>query len=607
VATCGPSFRQIKANNSPEEIELTVSARWGRSHRAKSQERVVLAAILVLSMGLRVYGATFGLPLISNFYVRPDESLIVVSALQFLQSEGNPHFFVYPGLLIAVCAALFRCWLALRNTLGSAHGDLVADFAVDPSSYFLLARLVSVAAGTLTVALVCRLARHVCSRRWALVAALLFATAPLAVRDAHFGVTDTLLAWCAAGTVLMLFQYLDEPGRGSSASVFGVGLLLGLALSAKYTAFVLIPVVAFTAAARHRARDFLWASLHLTVIAGTAALAFAVLNPYVILRPGDALPEIEGILGAILGSGRPHHLSTRAVLTALLGPLRFGPGETVGLALAAVGVVHGARTRRSRAKTLVLVGAAVAFATPLFLTDRHLYRYWIPCLPFIAVLAAQGIERLADIRWPRIRAAAIAVALVAAVAPALTRSLRIDARLARADTRSLAGEWIREHVPPTVPILLFGPPEAEPQIPESESSLARRAQYVEQIYGPWSGARVALLYRFLMTRARSDGYELHRNDLSVEAPVLCLVLSHYPVRTAFAPRTIAKEPLDRYRGRVIRRARFDPLRGRAPHLSMDILDAFFLPFDGFEHVQRPGPRLEVLVVDRRRPGRRDAK
>ena len=55
-------------------------------------ERRWLALVLAGGALLRFWGLNFGFPLRSNFYVRPDESLLVQAAVLFFEKACDPQF-----------------------------------------------------------------------------------------------------------------------------------------------------------------------------------------------------------------------------------------------------------------------------------------------------------------------------------------------------------------------------------------------------------------------------------------------------------------------------------------------------------------------------------
>lgn len=76
---------------------------------------------------LRARGIGFGLPILSNLYIRPDESLVVMAAVNFIEKSGHPGTFAYPALLSEICAAIFH--LAFPGRWESASASRPPGFS----------------------------------------------------------------------------------------------------------------------------------------------------------------------------------------------------------------------------------------------------------------------------------------------------------------------------------------------------------------------------------------------------------------------------------------------------------------------------------------------
>lgn len=547
-------------------------------------ERLWLGLVLALAALLRGWGLAFGAPLLSNFYVRPDESLIVQAAVGFFAHRGHPGFFAYPSLLVECCALLYAVLLKPWT-----------DFASHPTAYFLVARGISLAAGTLTVLLVYWMARRLCPRGWALAAAAAYAVSPLAVREAHFGVTDTLMTLLVAAFLLQAMRCRRRPAVLAAAAWFG------LAVATKYTAALAAPGLLLFILQRNRFALSRRLLAEMALAAATAGAVFAVLNPYVFLAHGESSGTVVWILNAFY-RGAPGATPWDAARAAgmLLHPLFYGPGSWVGLAAAAAAVVGVVRRWPGcgRAAVLLLSTAALAGALIPF---RHPvpFRYLLPALPGVAVLAAWAAARLAARLAPRKAAQRLLYGAVALLlAWQLAGAGTLVAVLARQDTRTLAGRWIEQNVPREAPVVLLGPPESEPQVRESAASIECRIAYVYRLYGPNSGRIVSELYRLLLTGAGAgQGREVFRNPSDGEAPagLVVVVTPSYPLPMIGDAHDDALA-----RGaRVVARAAFDPFLGSGGDAAcLDPIDAFFLPMNPWGRVARPGPKLAILVLDR---------
>ena len=552
----------------------------------------------VLAAVLRVIGLSFGLPFLSNYYVRPDETLVIVPALG---SGTGGASLVYPGLLPALCAVLFGAYFQAARVFGGIEvASPAAHFVLDPTPYVLIARGVSVAAGTVTTVVVFLLGRRL-GPGGGLLAATLYATAPLPVRDAHFGVTDTLMTMLCAVAVHGLVRFHGaSPGR-DLAWLTHAALGLGLAVAAKYPAVALVPlatvVVLASAPGRGWRRAVLLASGQLAVV----ALVFVVVNPGTPGHASETRASLAWVLRAV--AVQEGGWSPVESLARVAGPLRYGPGELPGLLAAALGL--GLAWRRggaARTQVAILAGALVVFLGPLLAARIVPFRYALPALPFVAVLAAHGIAEV----WravlhcgrPPVLARTAAGALVLlCVLPPLARSVWLDLLLARDDSRTVAGRWIAAHVPAGATVVMLGGPECEPQVVESRASIARRIDFAMARYGSASGRIVSELYRLQLEwrgNPRLPAHEVYRMPAAIVAREAYLVAPSSPVPnpacTSAGPSGGTTVP-----GDAVTKARFEAIDPSLRGVTGDQFDAFFLPWSHLWRVRRPGPNIEILV------------
>ncbi|MBM3791845.1 MAG: phospholipid carrier-dependent glycosyltransferase, partial [Acidobacteria bacterium] len=188
----------------------------------------------VLAGGLlRFCGISFGCPILSNLYIRPDESLVVVSGVELLKNAGAPGTFAYPALFIEMAGIVYHLM----------SSDPPVQFGLDPTPFFVAARVMAALFGTATILLVYGIARHVMSRPWACLAAAAYAAAPLAVRDAHFGVTDIPSVCFQTAVVWLVLRYVEADPSGKARALWGATAALALSMATKYAGSLLVSVL----------------------------------------------------------------------------------------------------------------------------------------------------------------------------------------------------------------------------------------------------------------------------------------------------------------------------------------------------------------------------
>ncbi|HEY3107519.1 MAG TPA: glycosyltransferase family 39 protein, partial [Chloroflexota bacterium] len=181
----------------------------------------LLAVVILAALALRLWGVNYGLP----YAYHPDEPFMMGVAWKMYRSgDLNPHVWDYPTMQMYVLLALvairegFQGWLPVLAT---------------PGMEYLLGRLLNVAYGVGTVALVYWSGRRLFGRWEGVVGAALLATAQLHSLMSHFLKVDVPTTfWCAA-VLAASARLLERPSVGTYALA---GATVGLAAAGKYPA-----------------------------------------------------------------------------------------------------------------------------------------------------------------------------------------------------------------------------------------------------------------------------------------------------------------------------------------------------------------------------------
>ncbi|MGD8244463.1 MAG: glycosyltransferase family 39 protein, partial [Anaerolineae bacterium] len=170
---------------------------------------VILAAILLLAAGLRLWGVNWD----GGIGAHPDEWYVV----------GVAESLRWPSQLDPFELAPDYAYGHLPLYLLSVARALVRDVDV-----LLVGRVLAALFDVGTVALTLALGRRTHNQRVGLLSAAFVALSVLHVQQAHFYTVDALLAFLVVGTLLFVVR-LAEDGRSSDAVLAGVwvGLALG--------------------------------------------------------------------------------------------------------------------------------------------------------------------------------------------------------------------------------------------------------------------------------------------------------------------------------------------------------------------------------------------
>src|SRR5262245_54776660 len=447
-------------------VSATESTNSPSSSSLRRHERLIITAILGVGALLRIWGITFGLP---QPEARPDETIVVITALGLLFAGLNPHFFVWPSLEFYVVAAIYRVAWEIGHLRGLYHlkFDMFKAAAVNVSPFILVPRALAVAAGVTTIWLVFKLAERLFDRLTALTAAFFLAVAFVHVRDSHFGVTDVPMTALVVAAVLSLTRVIVEPTRIKRWVISGV--LCGLAASTKYNGGIVL-AAGFAAAGvamtqsppNHRQQ----------IVRGAAALAITTLavflctSPFVVIdwpHFSEALRFDFDVLGRghgiALERGWVHHLKF-SLWNGLGAPLLVA-------GLAGIPLLLAISWRRA-----VLLGTfPLLFYIVVGRGQSVFVRYSVPLAPFLCITAALMLVWIVR-RIVRVETApkVVALAAIAMAIPSVVRSAAFDHLIGQTDTRVLTQAWIASHVQPNErvgqipPVLIypdFGIPKPE--------------------------------------------------------------------------------------------------------------------------------------------------
>ena len=434
----------------------------------------------------------------------------------------------------------------------------------------MIGRIVVGLAGTLTLVVLFRIGRRVAGDIAGLLAALLLAVAILHVRESHFAMTDVVMTLLLMVSLAALLRGLDAEaemlaGRRYHMRWFAIaGLAGGLATSTKYTAAVVVAAMAVAQLqllARHRrSRSQSWAASFVPAAAFAVAFVagFFGATPYALIDSARFVEDFQFNVSHLaqghvvdLGRGWTYHLRRS---------LPYGAGLTTSLA-ALAGVVPLAR--RHPGHGLVLGSFALALYVAIGNGHTVFFRYVLPLVPIVCLVAAVGIEHAGG--WLASRSSvspglAIGILTALVALPAAVNCAWFDVLLARTDTRVLAARWIVEHAQPEQTLV-------EAPDPYTELDLGGRRLHVwpmEAITDSISGAEGRM----------PDWLVLHESPLWTYARI---------------PPGLRSLAAARYELAQTVRATSGPARSAV----YDLQDAFFMPVSRFGTVERPGPTVLI--------------
>jgi hypothetical protein len=450
--------------------------------------------------------------------------------------------------------------------------EFLARWSSDVTLFLLISRSLSALLGTLTVLVAYATGRHLSDPRTGLLGAFYVSLSFLAVRESHFGVTDTAMTLLV---LLSCHSLVKSYRSGRERDFLVAAVLAGLAMGTKYNALLLcVPALAVVVAAhrrRGRSASYRDSALRLAVFALACLLVFVAVTPYAVLDyprfVADFLFEADHLRtphGVDLGRGWWRH-ATFSLPQAVGTPL---------LVAAALGV--GLLGRRDPWLTVIFCGFPLAYYLAMGSGSTVFMRHMLPVVPFVGLAAAVATAELASGLARRVGAgkgeAVLAIGLgLAVVSPSARRVVAFDRLLSTTDNRLIASAWAEANIPVNATLFQSGYLGGHLFLPRHE--------------GRWRFDNESR--RFLTEDGPTDA----RPDWIViqESP-----LRHYSETPRWIERLLKRE-YELVKGwKAVDMDRTDAV--------YDQQDGFYVPLDGFEAAARPGPNLYAY---RRRAGPSD--
>jgi hypothetical protein len=527
---------------------------------------VVALAVVILGVAayLRFTGLGTGLP---NRMSRPDEYPVLVATAN-LSHDPNPHWWVYPPLLVYVtwawCTAAYHLVPSLSG--GLAYPDAVHQV---PGGLLLAGRALSATASVATVGLTMWIGSWLGGAAMGLFAGLLVAVNAVVSRDAHAMKADSLLSLALLATIAVALRQ-RTPGKARDGICLGaaVGAAMGMKYSPAAGLFAYAGAVVGGGPGLRR-----WIPpARLWVGAAVAAGLFAATSWSIFVEYRKARLDFIAMGAAVWGIGQrpseltsdvtrwidPAHLGWQSLDYHLTRSLRLGSGLLTALVLVPAlvwALCFAGEKFRFVAVALLIYLALIATSAV------RLVRYFSPAVPLVSLVVAGAATRVVDrlAAGRRRSVLLVASAVVLAAEPAL-RAYEYARVAAREDTRTLASRFLATNLPPGTRVAVLGTgvwPYGEPPLPRG------------------------------LTRLGSP------RDVPATRPG-DVVLTHDHT-LAFSH--VAPGDLERAAPCRTEIARFSPYTPEWRGSLFEMADAYYIPLAGFRGVERPGPVITVWRVE----------
>lgn len=571
-----------------------------------SRDRMTLLSILLIALIARIWGISYGFP---NTESVPDESTVVNIAVKFGTGDLNPRYFLYPTLYMYSLFVLFGGYFIIGFITGR-YTDLYsfsAEFVYDPTNFYLIGRFYSVILGTVTVLAVYVLVARNFDRRYANIAALYMGLSYLSVRESHFAKTDSLMVFLVVCSTIFVIEIF----RGGKGRMYiAAGFISGLAVSAKYTAVFLLPALFIAHLLRTYESGFCWRKLffdrYLILAMLISVFAFFLGTPYAVL---DATTFITHGMRqfVVAGSEKVFPYIDIGWWYHLRFSLFYGLGPGI-ISMALIGLVVGGRKHPEL--VLVVFSFAIIYYIVVGSAQAVFTRYMLPIVPFVCVAAGIGTGFLVDklgstTKNSFVRAGLLLGITGATVVPSALRVVQFNSLIAQRDTRNLALEWVMENVPAKSTFYQVGDRSALLPLPPTLESLRLAMDQAESENKTDTVEYRTLVLKYAeQERRKIEGFSECSYDEASGAFQIgtsrteklpdYIILTSSPLSFYTVPHPSGLEAIlsTSYEQVVV----FTSAGTEQPNALYDQQDALYVPFAGFDGIERPGPDIRIYRV-----------
>jgi hypothetical protein len=448
----------------------------------------------------------------------------------------------------------------------------------DSASGYLWVRVLDALLGGLTVLLVFEFGRRAYGWLAGFLGACALAVAFLHVRDSHFATLDIPLTLACVTTLYIAYRTVQS--RGLRPLLLN-GISLGVAASLKYNGALVFAGIAAAQTLGTRAERIAWSRLlpRLALIAAVGVVTLVLTSPFLVLDPGMTQHGI-GYIFQHLGKATAPAIGWVRLSLALWWGI-----DPALLVVAIVGVAYAAWRRQ--AADLIILAFLVVYFVLIGAGRSVFFRYADPMIPFVLLLGGRAlaalVERTADGQARRL---ALVAALALIVVAPLVHDVRYDLLIQQPDTRTLAFDWLAQHVPAgsraAVPYMA-GPAHDQAMIDSGEHSHGATDAYVasfldsrlETQYSIHELTRDDLQLTSLESFRKEGisyvvvGYETPGTGCRVDSPLERVLQAQGPPLVSFAPTTGCPDSV------------FDPI------------DTYYVPLAGYGGWTRPGPYIRI--------------
>lgn len=404
-----------------------------------------LLIILLISLFIRLKGIMFGFPYV--YYT--DESILVNHAMAFGTGDLNPHYFIWPHLMMYVLFIIYGIEFLLGYLLNifTSTTDFVALFFSNATWFYLPGRLISAFSGVYTSYYLYRLGAKYFNKTTGYIAAFIIVVSTTHSMFSHYVKTHVpaaLLVIIGIGLCLEIINGKDRIIDYIKAGfVFGIGT--AVIYHVGFSVLCLFTVALIQASERSKGlKNFLLNFPYLKLFAGgfTSIFAFFLCSPYIIL-------DYRSFISEFLTSGLLRNSGTYWVEGPLFSFTSTINGIGFPLGLLLIPALVYPFFKRGNKYIWVIWTQPVLLMLIQMLFSSKQYHHTLIIYPAVALLIAYfsvDISRRLLKRYFNPDFVVIILLIALSIIP-LIKSYSISTDLSKTDTRTVAREWVMENIP----------------------------------------------------------------------------------------------------------------------------------------------------------------
>lgn len=401
------------------------------------KENWLIILIFFLALGLRLWGVNYGLP---GLFVGDEKSLVGGALKMIFEKNIFPVFqpssfrlLYYPVLIPWIYLIVFAPYVIFVYSIGNfASVSQIRDFFImDPSSFFLMARVINTLFSAASVYIIYLIAKKIFSKRAGLIAALFYSVSWLPVHQGHFSKHWNIGMFFALFTlyfsILIIF---DDKKR----NYIKTGLMTGLASFANYVTalYGIVLLISHFLFRRNKLFDKrLWLFIFIVLLIFALAIITYPQEFHRLALGEDSTATYTKTLAGFW-----------SCISEISRTLFFL--ATVILFFSLIGYIF----LFFRDKKMFFLLVFIPLLSPfLYYFLWHFEpRYVLLFLPILVIVAGFGLDRLLELLKLESKFSISLICLVIIFIP-LKNAIIFDRMLCQEDTRSIAKEWVENNIP----------------------------------------------------------------------------------------------------------------------------------------------------------------